>query len=302
MKKIVRLTESDLTHMVKRVLNEKKTLNEQFKNDGDKITYKLQSDYIFNFVSSSSDSAKRVINRYSLKSIKAPKGYPIEIKKDLNAYRLIISDSLGIVNYCGSLTNNVGVALKSTSGWNGAVYTNPTYTKNTQKLFCNGGILKTWEEMLAFKKILNGSSKYPSFTFGGEQWFYDDETNKLYSSSGKVVKNAKDAIWVYFEKYKKNKVSGESKPKKETPKKDSKCKFTEKEFKNEQVCFIPKDNTWMYAKTDDGKWYTSKQSDRNTWCELTTPKFQTAVDKLNVECKGLTLISKLELKPISPIS
>jgi hypothetical protein len=88
---------------------------------------------------------------------------------------------------------------------------------------------------------------------------------------------------------------------KETPKKDSRCKFTEKEFKNEQVCFISKDNTWMYAKTDDGKWYTSKQSDRNTWCELTTPKFQTAIDKLNVECKGLMPIPKLELKPISPI-
>lgn len=87
----------------------------------------------------------------------------------------------------------------------------------------------------------------------------------------------------------------------DTKKTNSRCKFIEKEFTNQQVCFIPNDNTWMYAKTDDGKWYTTKQIDKKTWCELTTPKYQKAVDKLNIECKGITPIPKLELKPISPI-
>lgn len=128
----------------------------------------------------------------------------------------------------------------------------------------------------------------------GNQWYYQHE------SSGRPFSKAMDKLFCNGSKLKSDKVVGGG-GEEQKPKTDNRCKFVEKEFTNQQVCYIPNDNTWMYAKTDDGKWHTTKQTDKKTWCELTTPKFQKAIDKLNIECKGLEPISKLELKPIGTI-
>jgi hypothetical protein len=218
-------------------------LNEQLTKHGDEYWYDIKKDYLFNFVSKIDET-----NYKWKKTIKLEKGTTLRINYknqsivkawlSASSYVNVLCGIPDVIIYEGLADMNVDDPKKYPS----AIYSNLTYVRNVQKLFCDGDKLK---------------KPYEIETFMG----------------------------------------GINKPK-ETPKKDSRCKFTEKEFKNEQVCFISKDNTWMYAKTDDGKWYTSKQSDRNTWCELTTPKFQTAVDKLNVECKGLMPIPKLELKPI----
>jgi hypothetical protein len=237
MKKVIRLTESDLARIVRRVLNE------QLTKHGDEYWYDIKKDYLFNFVSKIDET-----NYKWKKTIKLEKGTTLRINYknqsivkawlSASSYVNVLCGIPDVIIYEGLADMNVDDPKKYPS----AIYSNPTYVRNVQKLFCDGDKLK---------------KPYEIETFMG----------------------------------------GINKPK-ETPKKDSRCKFTEKEFKNEQVCFISKDNTWMYAKTDDGKWYTSKQTDRNTWCELTTPKFQTAIDKLNVECKGLMPIPKLQLKPI----
>jgi len=239
MKKVVRLTERDLTRIVKRVLNENKSLDEQLipkKGYEGRYHYKLKSDYVINFLRKKDDfdfPKTLTMKKGSLGSF----GYGSAYNGiAFGGYDDYSNSEFTVYIECDK--DDFYVALDRY--W--AFYSNPTLLKNIKKLFCNGNSQKSVKEVQDFMNKLN-------------------------------------------------------KPK-ETPKKDSRCKFTEKEFKNEQVCFISKDNTWMYAKTDDGKWYTSKQSDRNTWCELTTPKFQTAIDKLNVECKGLMPIPKLELKPI----
>jgi hypothetical protein len=127
-----------------------------------------------------------------------------------------------------------------------------------------------------------------------------EQTYEQIVMTGQPFKTAMNKLFCDGNKLKSDKVVGGG-GEEQKPKTDNRCKFVEKEFTNQQVCYIPNDKTWMYAKTDDGKWYTTKQTDKKTWCELTTPKFQKAIDKLNIECKGLEPISKLELKPIGTI-
>lgn len=86
--------------------------------------------------------------------------------------------------------------------------------------------------------------------------------------------------------------TGQQKKEGETKKK---CVFINKEFTQNQVCYLTGDKTWVYAKSDDGKWFTSKQVDKKTWCELTPDKYQKAIDTLVAGCKSTEPV--VELKP-----
>jgi hypothetical protein len=65
-----------------------------------------------------------------------------------------------------------------------------------------------------------------------------------------------------------------------------------------QICKLPNDTVWMYAKDDSGKWYTSKQTDTKKWCELVLPQYQKAVDTLIKGCPTTIEPIKLSIKPI----
>ena len=56
--------------------------------------------------------------------------------------------------------------------------------------------------------------------------------------------------------------------------------------KDDQLCYLDGDKTYVYAKKD-GEYYTSKQTDKKRWCKLSLPKWKTAVDKLVAGCRTL---------------
>jgi hypothetical protein len=85
------------------------------------------------------------------------------------------------------------------------------------------------------------------------------------------------------------------------PQKDTttkKCYTTDFTPTYNQICKLPNDNTWMYAKDDSGKWYTSRQTDTKKWCELVLPQYQKAVDTLVKGCPTTIEPIKLPIKPI----
>ena len=59
---------------------------------------------------------------------------------------------------------------------------------------------------------------------------------------------------------------------------------------NKNYCSLAGDETWSYAKLDDGTWYASKN--KVDWFKLDLPKYQKAVDLLNkdAKCLGVTEI------------
>ena len=86
-----------------------------------------------------------------------------------------------------------------------------------------------------------------------------------------------------------------------TPPKDTtgkKCYSTDFTPTYAQICKLPNDTAWMYAKDDSGKWYTSKQTDTKKWCELVLPQYQKAVDTLIKGCPTTIEPIKLNIKPI----
>jgi hypothetical protein len=85
------------------------------------------------------------------------------------------------------------------------------------------------------------------------------------------------------------------------PQKDTttkKCYTTDFTPTYNQICKLPNDNTWVYAKDDSGKWYTSRQTDTKKWCELVLPQYQKAVDTLVKGCPTTIEPIKLPIKPI----
>jgi hypothetical protein len=88
-------------------------------------------------------------------------------------------------------------------------------------------------------------------------------------------------------------------PKTKVPKKVKLPNLTEKNF-----CNLSGDETWEYAKLDDGTWYTRKKG-QEEWTKLELPKFQKAVDLLNKDAKCGSLepvvIGTLPLKPIEQL-
>jgi hypothetical protein len=91
-------------------------------------------------------------------------------------------------------------------------------------------------------------------------------------------------------------VTGVVNPQKDTTTK--KCYTTDFTPTYAQICKLPNDTTWMYAKDDSDKWYTSKQTDTKKWCELVLPQYQKAVDTLIKGCPTTIEPIKLSIKPI----
>lgn len=73
-------------------------------------------------------------------------------------------------------------------------------------------------------------------------------------------------------------------------------------YKN--FCELPGDKNWVYAKLDDGTWYTSKVTSKVDWFKLELPKYQKAVDLLNnnSRCSGLEEIPVLAVKQAEKIN
>ena len=79
-----------------------------------------------------------------------------------------------------------------------------------------------------------------------------------------------------------------------------KCYTTNFTPTGNQICKLPNDKVWVYAKDGDGKWYTSRQTDVKKWCELVLPQYQVAVDKLIAGCPTTEPIV-LNVKPIEQV-
>jgi hypothetical protein len=71
---------------------------------------------------------------------------------------------------------------------------------------------------------------------------------------------------------------------------------------NKNYCSLAGDETWSYAKLDDGTWYASKN--KVDWFKLDLPKYQKAIDLLNKDarCVGLEMIPVLKVKGLQPIT
>lgn len=210
MKKIVRLTESDLTHIVKRVLSEKKILGEQLSKHGDETVYVLKSDYVLNFKLIPSGWGRAKFNWPKTLTIKKGSDVLIDyVTTSKDSYSVDIDEKTFknpsvewsyALGTCGNSDIQVWVELRNTGWGTWGIYSNPTFVKNTQKLFCNGKKLKTYEEIEAFLKILSDSSKFPSFTYKGKKWFYVAHSNRFFSTSGEVLLRGDDMeITVYFD-------------------------------------------------------------------------------------------------------
>jgi hypothetical protein len=76
-----------------------------------------------------------------------------------------------------------------------------------------------------------------------------------------------------------------------------KCNFVEMSFKEENFCKLSGDTRWVYIKTDENRWYTSKQTDKKTWCELTPQKFQKAIDILEKGCPQSQVVAQSDITP-----
>ena len=140
-------------------------------------------------------------------------------------------------------------------------------------------------------------SVYYDCAFKGDvKWFITtgDIDGKVYNETlGKVIRatfcnGSKMKTW--------KEVTGVVNPQKDTTTK--KCYTTDFTPTYNQICKLPNDNTWMYAKDDSDKWYTSKQTDTKKWCELVLPQYQKAVDTLIKGCPTTIEPIKLAIKPI----
>jgi hypothetical protein len=288
MTRIIKLTESDLSRIIDKVLNEspkkRGILSEQKLNANG--TYTVKNQHSFQMVWVNDDVSDASI------TITVPENTIVKKGSDGK------SVEFDIYAYYWSEKNKSGEDMYVGKG----------------KINCGELVVK-----------LKDNGEY--FLYNGLFFKYDDPTNTFYSKYGDVEidPSHNDITYLHYDIEAnggvKNIFYTQTEPRDDNsfavtmnklfcdgsklksvqkPATQSKCKFVEKEFSNEQVCFIPDDKEWMYAKTDDGKWYTTKQSDRNKWCELDPVKFKSAIDKLKTEC-GLSLkpIPKIELKPIN---
>lgn len=141
-------------------------------------------------------------------------------------------------------------------------------------------------------------SVYYDCAFNGDvKWFITtgDIDGKVYNETlGKVIR-ATFCNGFKMKTWKEITGGGDVTPPKDTTNK--KCYTTSFTPTETQKCKLPGDNTWMYAKDDSGKWYTSRQSDGKKWCELVLPQYQSAVDKLIAGCPTTTEPIKLDDKP-----
>jgi len=295
MKRIIKLTESDLSRIIDKVLNESSKkrgiLSEQKLNtDG---TYTVKNKHMFQMTWVNDEVADASITIYINENTIVKKGsdgksvefdiYSPYFKNDENGES--IDNSRYSENYVGKGKINCGelvVKLKDNGEYflyDGLFWKYNDSNHRFYSKYGNDVILSSVNDITRLHDdiVANGGVKiiFYTQTEPSSDNSFATTMNKLFCDGRKLKSVQKPAT-------------------------QSKCKFVEKEFSNEQVCFIPKDTEWMYAKTDDGKWYTTKQTDRNKWCELDPVKFKSAIDKLKTEC-GLSLkpIPKIELKPIN---
>ncbi len=154
--------------------------------------------------------------------------------------------------------------------------------KNDGKFYLDGKLACKGSESINFGE--NASYKYETKIPGTYDTFAETLRNKLCKTS----------------------VTTKTPETKKSPVKVKLPDLTEKNF-----CNLSGDETWEYAKLDDGTWYTRKKG-QEEWTKLELPKYQKAVDLLNKDGKcgsleevpqsEVTPIGTLPLKPIEPLS
>jgi len=173
----------------------------------------------------------------------------------------------------------------------------------------NGNDTKIWiggkSRAFTSKNSHNETKKqsvYYDCAFNGDpKWFMTDGdiTGTVYNESlGKVIRTnfcngKKMKTW--------KEITGGGDKTVINPPKDNtgkKCYTTDFTPTYGQICKLPNDTTWMYAKDDLGKWYTSRQTDTKKWCELVLPQYQKAVDILIKGCPATIEPIALKTKPV----
>jgi hypothetical protein len=125
-----------------------------------------------------------------------------------------------------------------------------------------------------------------------------NETFKQSPTSGEPFKTVMNKLFCDGSKLKSDKKEQTKEVQK--PLTQKKCYNTNFTPTGNQICKLPNDKVWVYAKDGDGKWYTSRQTDTKKWCELVLPQYQVAVDKLIAGCPTTEPIV-LNVKPIEQI-
>jgi hypothetical protein len=288
MTRIIKLTESDLSRIIDKVLNEstkkRKILSEQKLNSDGTYTIKDPHYFSLGLDIEGSDTRLSTAPPWEKKPIVKRGSDGKSVEFDLYGTYWSVKNQALSNPYIGKgkvICGENEVRLKDNGGYfpfEGLLWRHDEPTNRFRTKYGNAVILWGNNDITtAYERILE---------LGGVKNFYYEENNpdtpftktmnKLFCDGRKLKSVQKPAT-------------------------KSKCKFVEKEFKNQEVCFLSGDTEWMYAKTDDGKWYTTRQTDKKTWCELTAPKFQKAINILVAGCKGLQPVPELKIKELEPI-
>jgi hypothetical protein len=321
-KKIIKLSESDLTRIVKRVLSE------QEKPFVPKSYTTTQWNGFIGQNSSNMVPTRGIVKGVKFESTKDPK---IVSAKNVTLYSLTSGNSnwapnTGKVNinfYCAqgkffitgestgyvsetlskALVSNVcgRVNYQTTTAKGGTTYTqqNDAAFTSDKGQSANGpkkGSVWTWDGKIATTKNKFGTV---SFTCTPKKYNFNFSfNNQTFSNTGNVLKDALVKKFCRQEVVNKPTTPEPTTP--QIPNKPQSQTTTPKRVKlpnltSEQICNIVDDKIWSYTKTTDNRWYASK--DKINWVELTLPKYKAAVDKLNVTDACKVVINSPVEKP-----